>query len=326
MRLLLHRKRADFYFDSSSADPLLQTGSAISLQPLARPQTTTSARDKMATKQSNEELRREIRDEDRKKDVNLYAAVAIAVFSGISSASGVLATLSIAFLEGFRKDVELFWLACTPFIFPVVTGVSIAYRKQLASVGMHIALVLLTSSVGGAGYGLTVEYVHFESHNCTSVSADVGDCDREVLVYIYVISGLIASVCAGLGLLLSLCACKSAMKRRARRVQEQEIRLHQEDDRRAREVKRSAHSARPALSTISPAKSPAPPTPPTVHKPTPLTPSTPSVGVTQSVAPTAPLSVAPAAKPATSFTATATQTGPGGISDNVNAITSTKGM
>ena len=55
----------------------------------------------MAAKQSNEEMRREIIREDKTKDVNLYAAVAIAVFSGISSASGEC--FNVAILTYFMK-------------------------------------------------------------------------------------------------------------------------------------------------------------------------------------------------------------------------------
>ncbi|XP_012937575.1 uncharacterized protein LOC101857792 [Aplysia californica] len=124
--------------------------------------------------------------------------------------SGVLAVLSIGFLESFRNDVAAFWLSCIPFVFPFITGVAIAYRKQLANVGLHLALLFATSLTGGAGYGYSIQPVYFERHNCTQVSTDRGSCDKEALVYIYVIAGGIACGFAALGILVTCCTCSSA--------------------------------------------------------------------------------------------------------------------
>ena len=104
-----------------------------------------------------------------------------------------------------------------------------------------------------------------------------------------------------------------------KRAEEQDIRLRQEDERGAKDIKRAATSSRPALSVISPATSPTPLPALTVTKPTPE----PALTVTK---PT-PAPASPPAKTPISVTATATQTGQGEIIEQkVNGVTNANGI
>jgi len=205
----------------------------------------------MADKRTNAEIRADIEKEDRLKDVHIHLGVTIATISGISAAGGVLATLSIGFMEYWRKDVENLWMCCLPFVFPFITGVSVAYRKQLSNVGLHLALLAACMMAGGAGYGLSVEPVYLERANCTQVSEDRGPCEKETLVMIYVIAGGVAAGAAVLGFLVSLCACSKGQKNRARRVHEETMEAQAEADRRNRAVKALKNAPRASVAPVA---------------------------------------------------------------------------
>ncbi|KAH9500073.1 hypothetical protein Btru_076528 [Bulinus truncatus] len=199
----------------------------------------------MADKRTKEEILEEIRREDSTKDVPINSAVIIAVLSAISSVaetchsenneliemlgesmcgkrkgrtaytwlvnydkaytilsqmwrSGTVACLSIGFLEIYRQDVIAFWMACIP-------------------VGVHISLLLATLLTGGAGYGYSIEPVFINRKNCKIVSEDRGPCDKETLLYLYVINGGVALGFSVISLVYSLITCSCATKRRNQR-------------------------------------------------------------------------------------------------------------
>lgn len=191
----------------------------------------------MATKRSNKEIREEVEREDDTKDVNIKLGIAVAVIAGISCAAAILASLSVGFLEHFRQDVSAYWSACIPFTFPIMTGLAVAYRKQLANVGMHFAMLFFTTLTGGAGFASSIQLVYVERHDCTQVSFDRGPCDKEVLVTIYIIAGGIACGFALLGILVTILTCSSSQKRRAQRELERHIREEAEVDKKGRQVK-----------------------------------------------------------------------------------------
>ncbi|KAK0057782.1 hypothetical protein Bpfe_012738 [Biomphalaria pfeifferi] len=190
----------------------------------------------MADKRTKEEILEEIRQEDATKDVPINSAVAIAVLSGVASVAGTVACLSIGFLEIYRQDVIAFWMACIPFCFPFITGISIAYRKKLSCVGVHVSLLLATLLTGGAGYGYSIEPVFINRKNCKIVSEDRGNCDKETLLYLYITNGGIALGFTVIGLIYSLLICRCATKRRHNR----EVNEHMEHEKTAELQKRAS--------------------------------------------------------------------------------------
>lgn len=212
----------------------------------------------MADHRSNVEIRRDICKEDSKKDVHIHLGVFIAVLAGISAAGAVIATLSVGFLEQFRLDVKNRWMSVLPLAFPIITGVALAYRKQLGNVGLHIALLMATMLSGGFGYAFSVEPIYYDRLNCTDVSFDRGTCDKEMLVFVYVYGGAVACGFAVLGLLVSCCACSKATKNRSKREYDEMIKaqsIQEEKNRKVKHVKQSAPSA--PRQSIAPTPAPA---------------------------------------------------------------------
>jgi len=204
----------------------------------------------MADKRSNAEVRDDIMKEDKKKDVHINIGVFIAALSGISAAAGALATLAILFLSQFRAGLDNFWMCCLPFVFPFITGVAVAYRKQLANVGIHLCLLAGVLGMGGAGYYFSFEPIYLERENCTMVSNDRGNCDKEVLVMMYVYAGGVACGFGVLGLLVSLCACRSGTKKRAVREAERVREMEAAADTKNRKVQKARNNStipRPSL-------------------------------------------------------------------------------
>ncbi|XP_059139751.1 uncharacterized protein LOC131927895 isoform X2 [Physella acuta] len=169
----------------------------------------------MADKRTREEILADIRREDESRDVPVTQAVTIAVLASVSSLAGTVACLSLGFLEIYRKDVTAFWMACTPFCYQFITGIYLAYRRQLSCIGVHITLLLATLLVGGAGYIYSIEPVFMERHSCVQVSVDRGDCDKETLLYLYLSTGAVALLFCLLGLLAAFITWSSAARRRS---------------------------------------------------------------------------------------------------------------
>lgn len=171
----------------------------------------------MSQKRVAEELSKEIREYDKSRDLPVSVGISIGAVSLATSVISVLACYSVYALERYRKDVSAFWMACIPFLFPVITGIAITYRRQMSTVGMHICLVLATLVTGGAGYGYTIDTVYYKRDNCTTVSESIGDCDKDSLVYIYVASGGVAISLSVITLGISALATYISMRRRAER-------------------------------------------------------------------------------------------------------------
>ncbi|KAH9491861.1 hypothetical protein Btru_029707 [Bulinus truncatus] len=174
-------------------------------------------------RQVAEELSREIRQYDQSRDLPLKAGLVIGAFSVATSAVGVLSSFAVHALSTYRSDVDAFWLTCTPFIFPVITGIATTYRRQFSNIGIHICLLLATLIVGCVGYGFSIEPVYMKMDNCTEFTRESyhgNDCRKESLVLIYLAAGgatIGLNIC---GLIASLVACYIALRRRAQRLLE----------------------------------------------------------------------------------------------------------
>ncbi|CAL1537986.1 unnamed protein product [Lymnaea stagnalis] len=171
----------------------------------------------MSQKKIAEELSKEIREYDNSRDLPVSVGISIGAVALSTSVISVLACYAVYALETYRKDVSAFWMACVPFVFPVITGIATTYRRQMSTVGMHICLVLATLLTGAAGYGYTIDTVYIKRDNCTMVSESIGDCDKDSLVYIYVISGGVAIGLSVISLGISALATYSSMRSRAER-------------------------------------------------------------------------------------------------------------
>ncbi|KAK7497259.1 hypothetical protein BaRGS_00011553, partial [Batillaria attramentaria] len=128
------------------------------------------------------------------------------------------------------------------FIFPVVTGLYAAYKKQFGLLGVHFSVTALALLLGGFGYGLSVEPVFLNRKNCRQHDEDL-TCDKESLAWIYLVSGALAAGLAILGLLLTICACYHASKRIAKRHRREEVQHLRDVEEKQKELRRmKAHS------------------------------------------------------------------------------------
>ncbi|XP_059139745.1 uncharacterized protein LOC131927892 [Physella acuta] len=166
----------------------------------------------MSQKAVNEELSKEIREYDSSRDVTVAVGAAIAVLAGATAVAAGVASYAVGQLENYRKDVSSIWMACIPFMFPVVTGVAATYRRQMSSVGTHVCLLLATLLAGGVGYGLSIQNVFINRANCMPTSEV--SCQRESLVYMYVGAGGAAAALTVLSLAVSAFSCSMALTRR----------------------------------------------------------------------------------------------------------------
>lgn len=189
-------------------------------------------------KQTPEEIRREVLAEDARKDISIYLAIPVGVTSGISAVAALCAVIAMRALVYFREGVDAQWLSCVPFLFPVVTGLFAAYKKQFALLGVHITVSLLAVLLGGFGFGLSVEPIFINRHLCLPVHADV-PCEKVSLSYIYLFSGSLAAGFAVLALLLTLCAIHSASKRIAKRAYQAHLQHRREQEEKQRELRQT---------------------------------------------------------------------------------------
>lgn len=180
----------------------------------------------MSQRNLAEDSHLQLKKYDKSRDIQVVLGVTIAVIAAIAAITGVIAVYAVGFLETFRKDVSSVWLTCIPFCFPVITGVGVAYRRQMSSIGVHLVMLLATLVAGGIGYGFSIEPVFVNRANCTIISVTRGECHRETLVHLYVIAGAISAAFGVIGLLLSMLACKVAVKRR--KVKMENMRIEEE--------------------------------------------------------------------------------------------------
>ncbi|CAL1537990.1 unnamed protein product [Lymnaea stagnalis] len=93
----------------------------------------------------------------------------------------------------------------------------------MSSIGVHFVMLLATLVAGGIGYGFSIEPVFVNRANCTVISVTRGECRRETLVHLYVVAGAISAAFGVFGLLLSMLACKVAVKRRKVKMENMKI-------------------------------------------------------------------------------------------------------
>ncbi|XP_076445664.1 uncharacterized protein LOC143283342 [Babylonia areolata] len=212
-------------------------------------------------KQSAEEVRKEVLDEDSRKDVSIYLSVPIGVVAGMSAMAAVCAVIVMRATVYFRGGVDAYWLSCAPFLFPVITGLFAAYKKQFSQLGVHMTVTLLALLIGGFGFGLSVEPIFLNRHQCVPVTDSVG-CDKEGLAYLYLVCGAVAAGLCLLGLLMTVCALNSASKRMAnRRYQAEVAHLKEQEEKQKQQRQAKVHHSNDVKpTTLSPA------TPPTVSQ------------------------------------------------------------
>ncbi|CAL1537987.1 unnamed protein product [Lymnaea stagnalis] len=165
-------------------------------------------------KKVHEEFTQEMKAFDSSRDVPLYMGMSISILAASAAIAATIASYTVGFLETYRRDVSAIWMACLPFLFPVITGIAVGYRRQMSSIGVHVCLLMATLLAGGASYGYSIENVFINRDNCTVISVTRGDCHKVALVYSYVVAGGVAIGFSVLGLLVSTLACSSAVKRR----------------------------------------------------------------------------------------------------------------
>ncbi|KAL8621938.1 hypothetical protein ACOMHN_046142 [Nucella lapillus] len=208
-------------------------------------------------KQSPEEIRRQVLEEDARKDISIYLAIPVAVTAAVSSLAALCAVISMRALVYFRQGADAYWLSCVPFLFPVVTGLFAAYKKQFALLGVHISVSLLALLLGCFGFGVSVEPIFINRHLCQRVHDGVS-CERAPLSYIYLFSGSLAAGFAVLTFLLTLCAMYSASRRMAKRAHQahlQHLRDLEDKQRELRQVKTVQYQSRARTFSISSASS-----------------------------------------------------------------------
>uniref|UniRef100_A0A2C9KVM7 Uncharacterized protein n=1 Tax=Biomphalaria glabrata TaxID=6526 RepID=A0A2C9KVM7_BIOGL len=177
-------------------------------------------------KHLSEQHSREIKAYDQSRDIPLQLGIVIGVLSVATSAASILSSFSVFSLEAYRSDVDSQWMALVPFVFPAVSGIATAYRRQLSNLGVHICLILATTLVGSVGYGFSIDPVYTKMDNCTEFVREGyhgNDCRRESMVMIYIVIGGVTIAMNMCGLIASFVACHVALRRRAQRRQESEL-------------------------------------------------------------------------------------------------------
>ncbi|XP_076466908.1 uncharacterized protein LOC143298101 [Babylonia areolata] len=211
-------------------------------------------------KQSPEEIRRQVLAADAQKDVSIYLAIPVGVTAGISAVAAMCAVITMRALVYFRQGVDAHWLCCAPFLFPVVTGLFAAYKKQYALIGVHLSVSLLALLLGGFGFGLSVEPIFINGHHCLPVHTNV-PCEKVPLSYLYLISGALAAGFAVLGFLLTLLALYSASRRMEQREYAAHLQHLKEQEEKQKELRQrrmsECENRRRALSVSSAGSNPA---------------------------------------------------------------------
>ncbi|KAH9500069.1 hypothetical protein Btru_076519 [Bulinus truncatus] len=217
------------------------------VQTMSHPKLTAGVEGMTLTKIADDQ-HREIKKYDRNRDIEIVLGVAIAIVSSLAAVAGIIAVYAGGFLETYRKDVSSVWLTVVPFCFPVITGVGVAYRRQMSSVGVHFVLLLATMLAGCIGYGFAIEPVFINRFNCTKVDNSHGECHRETIVHLWISAGGVAIGFSALGVILTLLACSFAVKKRALRNEER-IR---EEERKFKELQEQKKNAfKPTSAPVS---------------------------------------------------------------------------
>ncbi|XP_041352160.1 uncharacterized protein LOC121370773 [Gigantopelta aegis] len=173
-------------------------------------------------KESNEEIRAEVLEEDKKKDMGVYITMIVAVLATAASITGASAVIMLRMLGFYRDTIGGYWMSCIPFIFPAVTGVSVAFKRQMIAIALHVPILLMASLSGGVSFGYSISPVFDTSVNCTKHILD-GDCEKTSLVYLYTAFGGVACGLSVLGILISSCACQQARRRLQKKADRLEL-------------------------------------------------------------------------------------------------------
>ncbi|XP_055889841.1 uncharacterized protein LOC106067385 [Biomphalaria glabrata] len=195
-----------------------------------------------------EEQHQEIKAYDKNRDIQVVLGVTIAIVSALAALAGFIAVYAGGFLETYRKDVSSVWLTVIPFCFPVITGIGVAYRRQMSSIGVHFVLLLATMVAGCIGYGFAIEPVFINRFNCTKVDLSHGECHRETIVHLWIVSGGVAIGLSAIGVLLSMLACSCAVKRRAQKTEEK---LREEERKFKEQQEQKKNAFKPTSAPIS---------------------------------------------------------------------------
>lgn len=249
-------------------------------------------------KRSKEEIRQLVLQEDAKKDVSIYLAIPIGIISFISFVAALAAAVMARSLEYFRADVSAYWMSCVPFMFPVVTGIYAAYKKQFGLISVHFSVSLLALLMGGFGFAVSVDPIFINRENCVQHDEEL-NCVREPLSYLYLISGALAAGLTVISFLFTISACYHARKRMEKREREEEIRHIHEVEEKKREARRQRSRAlsltgslrmhhkspafngvpraiqAPTRAPVAPQQQPAQPAPPALTQSTAASPATP---------------------------------------------------
>ncbi|XP_059139743.1 uncharacterized protein LOC131927891 [Physella acuta] len=161
-----------------------------------------------------EKLLNDIKQYDKSRDIRVPIALSVAIVAGAATLTGVIAVYTMGLLDNYRGGVAAYWLTCAPFCFPVITGVGVAYKRQMSNVGVHMLLLVATIVTGGVGYFFSVDPIYNHRANCTRVSSEVKDCQRDTIVGIYIVTGGLSFAFCCLGVLFTGLACTCAVKRR----------------------------------------------------------------------------------------------------------------
>lgn len=165
------------------------------------------------------ELREEVLHDDEMRDVSIYIVVPIAVLAALSAAAGLCAMIMMRALVYFRQDVDAYFLTCAPFLFPVITGLFVAYKKQFGMLNVHLSTTLMALLLGGFGLAVSIEPIFVHPDRCRP-SVEELNCHKPALSYLYMVSGCASAALAVLGVLATFIGIYTASGRIAVRKHE----------------------------------------------------------------------------------------------------------
>ncbi|KAK6170080.1 hypothetical protein SNE40_018559 [Patella caerulea] len=159
---------------------------------------------------------------DRDRDVSNCIGISIGVCAVIAGIGGVGAMIMLKALQSYRPDIDGYYMACYPFVFPAFTGVGMAYKRKMGSLTIHFGILLLGMVGGSIFYAFSVLPVYEHRLECVDAVMK-GDCQKHVLIYLYIAFGAAGGFFSILGFLVSMCACKQASKNIADRKSNKEL-------------------------------------------------------------------------------------------------------
>lgn len=146
------------------------------------------------------EIRAEVLEGDNLKDVSIYVVMPIAVIAALSSIAALCAMIMMRALVYFRLDVDAYFLTCAPFLFPVITGLFSAYKKQFSLLSVHLTTTLMALLLGGFGLGMSIEPIVLNRELCLPATPDL-QCNKPILSNLYLICGCLAAGLSVIGVL-----------------------------------------------------------------------------------------------------------------------------